>query len=275
MVELYPDGSRRHTPEVSELRLVYEQDLPPAPPTGVYAEAGDGQVRLYWNTVNEDDLGGYFVYYGTEPGSYHGRDSALGPSPIDVGRVSQVEVTGLSNSKLYYFAVVAYDATDPPHRSLFSREVSARPSFLGSVYDKLGKYDQAIRQIKQAIELKQDFTEAYNNLGVVLRKIDRFDEAIVAFRKALTLAPQRADIHYNLGNVYKSLAQDSQSLQEFSHALKLDPGFVPAYNNLGTVLERQNRFEEAIATYRRGLIWVLPFKNRENSRKPSRSFSKP
>jgi hypothetical protein len=130
MVELYPDGSRRHSPEVSELRLVYEQDLPPAPPTGLHAEAGNGQVSLYWSSVNEDDLGGYFVYYGSEPGSYRGRDSDLGPSPIDVGKVSQVEVTGLINSKLYYFAVVAYDATDPPHRSLFSREVSARPSSL-------------------------------------------------------------------------------------------------------------------------------------------------
>ena len=38
-------------------------------------------------------------------------------------------------------------------------------NFLGSVYDKLGKYEQAIQQIKKAIELKQDFTEAYNNLG--------------------------------------------------------------------------------------------------------------
>ena len=78
--------------------------------------------------MNEDDLGGYFLYYGSQPGSYRGTDSELGPSPIDVGKVSQVEVTGLSNSRLYYFSVVAYDSTDPPHRSLFSREVSARPS---------------------------------------------------------------------------------------------------------------------------------------------------
>jgi hypothetical protein len=130
MAELYPDGSRRQTPEVSELRIVYEQDLPPAPPTGFYSEAGDGQVDLYWSSVNEEDVAGYLVYYGSKPGSYHGRDSDLGPSPIDVGRVTSVEVTGLTNSRLYYFAVVAYDGTDPPHRSLFSREISARPSSL-------------------------------------------------------------------------------------------------------------------------------------------------
>jgi hypothetical protein len=107
---------------------VYEQDLPPVPPTGLYAVAGNGKVRLYWNRVNEDDIGGYIIYYGSEPGSYRGSDSDLGASPIDVGNVFQFEVTGLSNSRLYYFAVVAYDDTDPPHRSLFSREISARPS---------------------------------------------------------------------------------------------------------------------------------------------------
>jgi hypothetical protein len=130
MVELYPDGGRRQSPELSELRLVYEQDLPPAPPTAIHAEAGNGQVRLHWSTVNEDDVAGYLVYYGSAPQRYHGRDSDLGPSPIDVGRVSQIDITGLINSRLYYFAVVAYDATEPPHRSLFSREVSARPSSL-------------------------------------------------------------------------------------------------------------------------------------------------
>jgi hypothetical protein len=37
-------------------------------------------------------------------------------------------LSGLQNGRLYYFAVVAYDGTEPPHHSGFSREVSARPS---------------------------------------------------------------------------------------------------------------------------------------------------
>jgi hypothetical protein len=130
MVELYPDGARSSSPELSELRVVYEQDLPPAPPSGVRAVAGNGQVRLFWNTVNEEDVRGYLVYYGERPGNYHGEDSDRGVSPIDVGNTASITVTGLTNGKLYYFSVVAYDATDPPHRSMFSREISARPSAL-------------------------------------------------------------------------------------------------------------------------------------------------
>jgi hypothetical protein len=130
MVELFPDGRRSVTPRVSELRVVYQQDLPPPPPSGVYSVAQDGAIELHWNRVNEEDVRGYLVYYGEAPGNYHGTDSALGPSPLDVGDVSQIRLTGLQNRKLYYFAVVAYDAADPPHRSLFSRETSSRPAEL-------------------------------------------------------------------------------------------------------------------------------------------------
>jgi hypothetical protein len=130
MLELFPNGGRDQTPEVSELRIVYEQDLPPAPPAALRAEAGDGKVILSWQPVNERDVRGYRVYYGEAPGNYLGRGCAQGDSPLDVGNVTRFEVGGLENGKLYTFTVAAYDAADPPHLSRFSREVSARPSAL-------------------------------------------------------------------------------------------------------------------------------------------------
>jgi hypothetical protein len=68
------------------------------------------------------------VYYGTAPGNYHGTGAQRGPSPIDVGPATELELEGLENGRLYYFTVVCYDSTEPPHRSALSREVSARPS---------------------------------------------------------------------------------------------------------------------------------------------------
>jgi len=127
-VELFPDGRRRVSPRLSELRVVYEQALPPAPPSSLAATAGNGRVRLAWSPVREEGVRGYLLYYGYEPGNYHGVDGGRGPSPIDVGAVSDFTLSGLENGRLYYFAVVAYDGTEPPHHSGFSREVSARPS---------------------------------------------------------------------------------------------------------------------------------------------------
>ena len=127
-LELFPDGRRSLSPQLSELRLVYEQDLPPAPPAGVLATAGDGRVRLRWSPVREEDVRGYLVYYGQAPGNYHGAGADRGPSPIDAGTATELDLAGLENGRLYYFAVVCYDSTVPPHRSGFSKEVSARPS---------------------------------------------------------------------------------------------------------------------------------------------------
>jgi hypothetical protein len=127
-VELFPDGRRALSPQLSELRVVYEQDLPPAAPAGVQAVAGSARVRLLWSIVREEDVRGYLVYYGMAPGDYHGTGAEQGPSPIDTGSATELVLEGLENGRLYYFAVVSYDATDPPHRSAFSREVSARPS---------------------------------------------------------------------------------------------------------------------------------------------------
>ena len=127
-VELFPDGNRELTPELSEITILFEPDIPPGAPTGVRVEPGDGKVIIQWKEVNEQDVKGYLLFYGTSPGNYLETESDLGASPIDVGHVNTVEMTGLYNGKLYYFSVAAYDSSYPPHRSDYSEEMSARPS---------------------------------------------------------------------------------------------------------------------------------------------------
>ncbi len=126
--ELFPDGKRIFTPSVSQLSVVYEPNLPPASPTGLYAIAGDGRVHLYWQRVNEADVKGYLIYYGDLPGSYLGSGANEGDSPIDVGNTDNFTITGLENGKLYSFSVVAYDSSRPRHLSGFSNEITVRPS---------------------------------------------------------------------------------------------------------------------------------------------------
>jgi hypothetical protein len=68
------------------------------------------------------------VYFGEAPHTYLGASSALGDSPIDAGDATRIEIGGLANGSLYYFAVAAYDSSEPRQQSAFSAEVSARPS---------------------------------------------------------------------------------------------------------------------------------------------------
>jgi hypothetical protein len=127
-VELFPNGSHTQSPSLSDLTIVYEPNPPPAPPAGLVATAGNGTVTLTWRKVNDLDVQGYLVYYGSAPHNYLGTGAAQGDSPIDAGSATTLSIGGLDNGSLYYFAVTAYDTSTPRQQSEFGAEVSARPS---------------------------------------------------------------------------------------------------------------------------------------------------
>jgi hypothetical protein len=122
MVELLPDGTLAESPSVSSINVRYTPDLPPAPPAKLQARPGNGAVLLRWSRVNESDVAGYRVYVGSRPGVYW--------SVTDVGNVTEHEIQGLENGRLYYFTVASYDTADPRRRSAFAPEEAARPSAL-------------------------------------------------------------------------------------------------------------------------------------------------
>jgi len=126
--ELFADGNFEQSPSITSISPVYESPPPPAPPVRVMAEARNESVRLQWSPVMDPEIEGYVVYYGTQSGRYFSGDSDLGLSPLDVGLETEIEITGLENGRLYYFAVAAYDRAGTVYETVPSREVNARPT---------------------------------------------------------------------------------------------------------------------------------------------------
>ncbi|MCM1321760.1 MAG: hypothetical protein NC041_09765 [Bacteroides sp.] len=125
--ELYPDGLGLTTPAVTEIIVRYTEKHPPVPPFAVRAAAGDGEVTLTWSAAADSSAGGYFVYYGERPGEYLGQSAAEGVSPVDAGNTLSYKLTGLTNGKIYYFAVASYAEQNKNLTGGFSKEVYARP----------------------------------------------------------------------------------------------------------------------------------------------------
>ena len=89
------------------------------------------QITLAWDPNTEMYLAGYKIYYkGDTPGaSYDGTEANEGDSPIDVLLEFLIDkdnpeyrLTGLSDTKTYYFVVTAYDYYE--RESGYSGEVS-------------------------------------------------------------------------------------------------------------------------------------------------------
>ncbi|MCL1813254.1 MAG: hypothetical protein FWG29_07010 [Treponema sp.] len=129
--DFYPSGDCSASPYLEELRIVYNRNDPPYPPSLVTVRPLDGAVDLSWRPSPDENARGYLVYYGTSRGVYYGEDASFGSSPINVGNRTSIRLEGLKNGTLYFFVIAAYDGTgsrpEDLHPGKFSKEVSARP----------------------------------------------------------------------------------------------------------------------------------------------------
>jgi predicted O-linked N-acetylglucosamine transferase (SPINDLY family) len=97
----------------------------------------------------------------------------------------------------------------------------------------------------EAIKLKPEYAEAYNNLGLIYLKQEKFEMAKNLFEQATKLKPSYFEAYNNLGNVYKNLKNYNYSIKYYILALKFNKNYLEAINNLGVIYLNQEQFDEA------------------------------
>ncbi|MCH7573898.1 MAG: fibronectin type III domain-containing protein [Candidatus Marinimicrobia bacterium] len=105
-----------------------QDTIPPAAPTNLAANAGDGQVSLAWSPNAEADFSKYYVYGGTAAAPTTLVDSTTGGNLND----TTATLTGLLNGTTYYYRITAADSSG--NESAYSSEVSETPVGLVAWY---------------------------------------------------------------------------------------------------------------------------------------------
>jgi len=116
-----------------------------------------------------------------------------------------------------------------------------------------GHLEEAVQNLEKAIQIDPKYYEAYNNLGLALIAQGQYLPAIRRLRAAIAIKPDNPEAHNNLGVALRRLDRLPQAMRHFSEAIKIDPQFAPAYNNLGITLADMGRPDEAIAYFREAL----------------------
>jgi len=124
---------------------------------------------------------------------------------------------------------------------------------MGAALQALGRMEEAIAAYREAVRLQPGYAAAWNNLGSAVQLQGDLSEAIAAYHQALRLNPDYAMAHYNLGNALRAQRRPAEAIDAFRAALKLKPDFREAHSNLGAVLHEQERLEEALAAYQDAL----------------------
>jgi Tfp pilus assembly protein PilF len=86
------------------------------------------------------------------------------------------------------------------------------------------RLDSAERDLRRALDAREDFAEAHNNLAFVLRKQGElhFEEALSHYQRALALKPDLGEAHMYLGVLHVQMGDKEAALAIHTRLLELD-----------------------------------------------------
>ena len=119
----------------------------------------------------------------------------------------------------------------------------------GLAYKNLEQYDKAIADYTEAIRLKPDFASAFNNRGIAYDEFKQYDKAIADYTEAIRLKPDFAFAFSNRGNAYNDLEQYDKAIADYTEAIRLKPDYADALNNRGIAYDEFKQYNKAIVDY--------------------------
>lgn len=115
--------------------------------------------------------------------------------------------------------------------------------------------NQAVTLIKQAIQLDSKNPTYHLDLGDAYLAQNPTDgsKSVEEYNTALSLNPKDVNAMLRLGQLWKNARDYTTSYDFFLKATKLDSTFAPAYREQAEMLYEAQRFDEAIAAYKKYL----------------------
>lgn len=131
----------------------------------------------------------------------------------------------------------------------------------GNCLRLMGKVDDSIKVLREAVEMKAENPEVQNSLGLSLHENKQYEDAINCYAKAITYSQHETsgkeeDIRkaaQYFSNKGLSLMATGNRLEEafsdHNDAIALNPNNPSNYYNRGNVLYRKDQFEQALEDY--------------------------
>lgn len=129
---------------------------------------------------------------------------------------------------------------------------------LALIYSSQKKFDNAASEyetiLKSLTNESPDNVDLYYYLGQLYYARRDFAKAIEQFEKILTLQPQNTEMMYFLGALYVDVERQDKAIEVFKKALEIDPDHDGILNSLGYIYAEQgNDLEEAMTLIKRAL----------------------
>jgi tetratricopeptide (TPR) repeat protein len=125
---------------------------------------------------------------------------------------------------------------------------------LGLAFYNLHRHADALQEYRKSLDLKSDYSLAYNNLCEVLNIMGRYGDALKNCEKAAALNLEAPEMHFNLGNSYYGEHRFKLAAEELRKAIAARPDYAEAIASLCATSESMGLHDEAIAECGRAIL---------------------
>jgi eukaryotic-like serine/threonine-protein kinase len=126
-------------------------------------------------------------------------------------------------------------------------------SCMGKVYLETGRYESAVEQFQNSLDLDHDSDETLGDLADTYQKLGNPAAAEAAYRKGISLRPNYWGAYSALGVFYYSQARYKDAAEIFRTVTALAPDNYRGYSNLGGIYLLQGRYSEAVEALQRSI----------------------
>ena len=142
---------------------------------------------------------------------------------------------------------------------LLAKEVERNPGSaearyeLGSAYYSSGRYQEAIKELMEATQIRPEFAQAHCKLGLSYGVLRNYSEAAASFKEAIRLDPNYSEAMVGLGLVDLALYVYDEAIANFKRALELGSRTVDTFFGLAMTYSVMGRHDDAISSFKQGL----------------------
>lgn len=122
--------------------------------------------------------------------------------------------------------------------------------------ESISSYDKAIvasATLKSSADWSDTMDVPWYSKGAALTILGKYEEAIDCIDNALKLSPNNEVALVNKGMALSRLGRHREALKCYNEAIRVNPSYEVAWNNKGNALTRLNRYDEAIKCYDRAI----------------------
>ena len=170
---------------------------------------------------------------------------------IELIELSKANQTFLTNQKIYKAVSILFFIIGSSIISLFllTNDLNSK----GILLKTQGEFDDAIRLLKQTLEINPEDLSALINTGHSFSLKGDLNDAKIYYDKAIKLYPKSAWVMYNIG--WYSYLQNNydEALKYYETAIELEPNYSAAHYNLACVFSLMNEFDRSIESLKKAI----------------------